>query len=254
MLGYAMDGNAYSTQNTMTHHRMARETWYQAGMRFIRQCNAVARKDFFGEWKTKFAINAMLMFVLSTVTMIAISTKEERVTPGVAAALLWVILFFSAMTGLAKSFVSEEERGTALLLRLSTHSSAVYIGKLWFNIVLTTLLNIISVMVFFFLIGGVHIGSVVLFAVVLLCGSIGTASATTLIAAIIAKANAKGALFAVLSFPVVLPLTMSGVEAMYQALIGVAFFAAMSNVIIMVSYCMVMITASILLFDVVWLD
>lgn len=244
-----MDGKIYAT-----HHALTSSTWQTATLRFIRQCRAVARKDFSSEWKTRFAINAMLMFVLSTVTMIAISTKEERVTPGVAAALLWVILFFSAMTGLSKSFVSEEERSTALLLRISTHSLAVYVGKLWFNIALTTALNIVSVAVFFFLVGGVGIGSPLLFAAVLLCGSIGTASATTLIAAIIAKANAKGALFAVLSFPVVLPLTMSGVEAMYQALIGVAFALAMSNVIIMASYCVVMITASILLFDVVWLE
>ncbi len=239
---------------TTLHHDAQSVSAMSFTTQLMRQCYAVARKDFASEWKTRFAINAMLMFVLSTVTMIAISTKEERMTNGVAAALLWVILFFSAMTGLAKSFVSEEERGTALLLRLSTYSSAVYFGKLWFNIALTTLLNAASVLIFFFLISDITIGSPMLFAVVFLCGSVGTASATTLIAAIIAKANAKGALFAVLSFPVVLPLTMSGVEALYQALIGVAFALALDNVMIMVSYCVVLITVSFLLFDAVWLD
>jgi heme exporter protein B len=221
---------------------------------FIQQCFAVCLKDITSEWKTRYAINAVFMFVLSTVTMIAISTMDERITTGIAAGLLWIILFFSAMTGLSKSFVSEEERGTALLLRLSTDSSAVYVGKLLFNILLTTLLFGIAVLAFFFFVAGVQIQSYGLFLVVFLCGSIGTASATTLIAAIIAKANAKSALFPVLSFPVVLPLILSGVEAMYQALAGIAFAEALNNITIMASYCVVVITASFLLFDAVWLE
>lgn len=218
----------------------------------IRQIIAVFQKDFRSEIKTRYAINAVLMFVLTTVAMIVFSTVEERLTNGLAAGILWVIMFFSAMTGLAKTFVAEEERGTGLLLQLSTPTTAVYFGKLFFNILLTIVLYSAAVLLFLLFIKGISIKTPSLFCAILVLGSIATASATTIIAAIIAKANTKGALFPVLSFPVLLPLVLSGVEATYQALVGVAFEQAQSNLVILASYSVVLIAVSSMLFDFVW--
>src|SRR5439155_21615059 len=63
--------------------------------------------------------------------------------------LLWLILFFSAMSGLARSFVKEEEARTALALRLAARPLAVYFGKLVFNVAL--LLVVAAVVTPFFL-------------------------------------------------------------------------------------------------------
>jgi heme exporter protein B len=216
------------------------------------QIVAVLRKDLQSELKTRYALNAALMFVLTTVMMMGFATADEKITNGVAAGLLWVALFFSAMTGLAKSFVSEEERGTSLLLQLVARPTAVYFGKLLFNILLTTLLYGLAVVIFFFIINDVAIKSPALFWMSFLLGSIATASATTIIAAIIAKANTKGALFPVLSFPVLLPLILSGVETTYQSLAGVSFEAARNNFQIIAAYIVVVIATSFMLFDFVW--
>ena len=40
----------------------------------------------------------------------------------------------SAMSGLSRTFVSEEDRGTVIFLQLATRPSVVYFGKLLFNL------------------------------------------------------------------------------------------------------------------------
>ena len=209
---------------------------------------AVFRKDAASELKTRYAINAVLMFVLVAVAVIAFSSAGEKITNGIAASMLWIVMFFSAMTG----FVSEEERGTSLLLSLHAPSLAVYFGKLFFNMLLTVILYGLATVAFFVFIGEVVIRSPLLFVTSFLLGSLATASATTIIAAIIAKANAKTALFPVLSFPALLPLLLPGVETTYQALAGVAFAEARNNFQIVGSYMIVVIAVSAMLFDFVW--
>jgi heme exporter protein B len=213
---------------------------------------AVFRKDAASELKTRYAMNAVLMFVLVAVAVIAFSSAGEKITNGIAASMLWIVMFFSAMTGLQRSFVSEEERGTSLLLSLHAPSLAVYFGKLLFNMALTVVLYGLATTAFFVFIGDVAIRSPLLFATSFLLGSLATASATTIIAAIIAKANAKTALFPVLSFPALLPLLLPGVETTYQALSGVAFAEARNNFQIVGSYMIVVIAMSAMLFDFVW--
>lgn len=220
----------------------------------LRQISAVFKKDVHSEIKNRYALNAVIMFVLTAVSMVVFSTADERLTNGLASGILWIIMFFSAMTGLSRSFVAEEERGTALLLHLTAPASAVYFGKLLFNISMTVILNGVAVILFFLFISGVQIQSPSIFWTMFLLGSIATASATTIIAAIIAKANTKAALFPVLSFPILLPLIIAGVETTSQALAGVNFMQAQSNFILVTSYCIVVIAASFMLFDFVWKD
>lgn len=213
---------------------------------------AVFRKDFLSELKTRYALNAVLMFVLTTVAVIAFSSAGEKITNGIASSMLWIVLFFSAMTGLQKVFVSEEERGTSLLLSLSAPSLAIYFGKLLFNTALTMLLYGLGTLAFFVFINDVEIRSPLLFWISFILGSLATAAATTLISAIIAKANTKAALFPVLSFPALLPLLLAGVETTYQALSGVSFWEARNNFQIIASYSVVVVAVSAMLFDFVW--
>lgn len=84
--------------------------------------------------------------------------------------------------------------------------------------------------------------------------SICMASAITAIAAIIARANGKGALFPVLSFPVVLPPALLGVEGLSMALYGAPISEALSTIVVLFSYAGIMIAVSSLLFEFIWND
>jgi heme exporter protein B len=93
-----------------------------------------------------------------------------------------------------------------------------------------------------------------LFFLSFIFGNIGLAISSTIIAAIIAKAGAKGTLYPVLSFPILLPLILSSVQLTLFALDGTTIEQAKFELAIVVSYDVVMLTVSYLLFDFIWKD
>lgn len=213
---------------------------------------AVLRKDITAEYRSRYAINAILLFGVTTLTVVSFSVGQTGLPSPVYAALLWIIIFFSAMSGLAQVFVKEEESKTSTILKLTADPTPVYLGKLIFNFLLLLLLEIIIAPLFFIMTDAV-LNDVWLFIVVQLLGLVGLAGASTLIGAIISKAGIKGALFAVLSFPILLPLLIGAINGTVKALDGVEGFSGTSPELqLLTSYAVVMITASLLLFEQVW--
>ena len=93
-----------------------------------------------------------------------------------------------------------------------------------------------------------------IFCVTVILGSVGLASASTILAAIIAKANTKATLFPVLAFPVLVPLLLTAINATKLSTEGAFFKEAIQEFQVLLSYIVVMVTASYLLFDFVWKD
>ncbi len=220
----------------------------------MRGAAAVFTKDLYSELRTRYALNALLMFVVVTLSMILFSTAGENVSPSLSAGILWIIIFFAAMSGLSRSFVSEEERGTTMTLQLWVKPTSVLLGKLAFNAVLIYVLNAMIVTAYLLTMPTFTIQSPAIFLLTVLIGSFGLASASTFIAAIISKANSKGTLYPVLSFPILLPLLMSVIDATRLAVEGASIADAADDLKIMISYAVVVTTLSIVLFDFVWRD
>jgi heme exporter protein B len=168
--------------------------------------------------------------------------------------MLWVVIFFGAMSGLSRTFVMEEERGTTLTLQLIAPASAVFFGKLLFNLVLVLGLNIVTVLLYAGFITGFVIRNVPVFLVTILLGSFGFAAAATVIAAIIARANTRGTLYPVLSFPIMLPLLLTVINATRLASEGAFFQEAAGEFQILISYIVVVVVISYMLFEYIWKD
>lgn len=223
-------------------------------LRWIRATAAVFLKDWHAELRTRYAISALAMFVVTTISMILFALSSEPASPEVLAGMLWVVLFFAAMSGLSRTFVMEEERGTAMTLQLQARPSAVYFGKLLFNLVLGAGVTLLTVVLYALLIDGFVVRSVWVFIAGITLGSTGLAAASTIIAAIIARANTKGTLYPVLSFPIVLPLLMTAINLTRLASEGTTWTDAGGEFQILISYIVVVITTSYLLFEYIWKD
>jgi len=221
-------------------------------MVWVRSVAAIFLKDWHSELRTRYAISALIMFVLTTISIVLFSLGSEGAPPSALSGMLWVVIFFSGMSGLSRTFVMEEERGTALTLQLLASPSAVYFGKLLFNIVLVIGLNILAVALYFFFIEGFVIRTASIFLLTVGLGSVGLAAASTIIAAIIAKANTKGTLFPVLSFPLLLPLLLTVINATRLAAEGAFFDEASGEFQVLVSYIGAVVAVSYILFDYVW--
>jgi heme exporter protein B len=220
-------------------------------LRLLHDAWFIFLKDVKQEYKTRFSINAILLFAVVTLVAISFSIGTFSASLEVKAALLWIILFFSAMSGLSHIFVREEEKHTADTLKLVTQSTSIFLGKFLFNYCLLLVLELITVPLFFAVMN-FSVNSISLFLAVLIIGSIGLAAGATMIAAIIAKASAKGALFTVLSFPILLPVLAAGISGTKIAVFNNSFESGSAEVQMLFAYAVVVITAAILLFDFVW--
>ncbi|HWQ15557.1 MAG TPA: heme exporter protein CcmB [Roseiflexaceae bacterium] len=222
----------------------------------LRASWAVFRKDLRSELRTRYALNAVLLFAVSTVVALSLgmgplTAARNPDLPLVQAALLWVAILFAAFTGLARAFVHEEEARTAAALRLAARPAAVYLGKLLFNLALLLLLTLVTTLLFVALLR-VRVADPWPLAALLLAGSLGLVAATTLIAAIIARASVRGALFAVLSFPLLVPLLVTAIRGTANALEGRGWAGAAAPLQVLLAYALALFVASLLLFPSVW--
>ena len=215
---------------------------------------AVFQKDFHSEIRTRYAINSLAMFIIVAISVILFAVGQEKISEALTGGLFWVVIFFTAMSGLARAFVSEEERGTSLTLQLIASPSIVFSGKLIFNVVLVFCMNTVIALLYGALFESFIIQNFLLFFLSFVFGNFGLAISSTIIAAIIAKAGAKGTLYPVLSFPILLPLILSSVQLTLFALDGTTIEQAKFELAIVVSYDVVMLTVSYLLFDFIWKD
>jgi heme exporter protein B len=216
---------------------------------------AVFGKDWLLELRTRVALGAVVLFAVTSVVAAGFAlAPPSAVAAEVKAALLWVVLFFAAVAGLSRVFVVEEETRTADALRLVVSPAGVFVGKLAFNTVLMWALCAVTVPLFLVLMeASVRSGG--LFFTVVLLGSTALACATTAVGAIVAKATMRGALFGVLSFPVALPPLLVSIHATKASWIDDnAWRVATGDLQVLIGFMLVMVPASLLVFEHIWSD
>jgi heme exporter protein B len=217
---------------------------------------AVLLKDLRSELRTRYALNAMLLFAACTAVMVSLGTTmiglrrtEEFLL--IQSSLLWVAFLFAAITGLSRGFVQEEEARTTAALRLAAPPVAVYLGKFALNLGLLGLLAAVTSLLFIVLVR-VTVGSPLAFTLMLAAGSFCLASGTTILAAIISKAGFKSALFAVLAFPLLVPPLTVAIQGTALTLDNGGLVAAAGALQFLCAYSVATFVASLMLFRFVW--
>jgi heme exporter protein B len=228
---------------------MAHGTSGSAGSRHpLAQAGAVLAKDLVIEYRTRFALTAVLLFAVTTLVTVSY-TVGQQAGAVLQAALLWIVLYFAALSGLTRTFVAEEDGRTADALRLSAGGVAVFSGKLAFNLLLLVVLAALLVPGFGLLMG-LQVAAYGLLVAALATGCWGLAAVLTFTAALVAQARARGALGAVVAFPLVAPLLPMAVGAVAAAITGdPQGWAAVRG---LAAYSGIMTVAGVLLFDSIW--
>lgn len=219
----------------------------------LRSSVLIFKKDLKSELRTRYVVNSLLMFVLVTISIIRFALGDEKTDNEILTGLLWISIFFSSSQGLSRTFIKEEEKETSLAIKLSTDSLNVFTGKLLFNLVLTFVLNFLIV-ILFVIITEYRIANLSGFLITIILGNIGLVAASTIIAAIISKANTKGTLFPVLSFPILLPLLLTVINSTKLASLGDSTEKLYPEILILISYTVVVTVSSFMLFRFVWED
>ncbi len=214
---------------------------------------AVFRKDLQIELRSQYAINSLLLFVLGALLLVLFAVGPQPLSARVQAALLWIVMLFAASIGLGRSFVAEQEQGTVLLLQLNTRPSTVFTGKLLFNLLLVGVLTVVAVGAFLFLLD-ISVPAPGLLTTTLGLGAVGLASATTLLAALVARASRRGPLLPVLLLPLLVPLLVSGTSATRIAFAGGTWLQVQDELLTLLGFAGATISAAVVLFDHVWME
>jgi heme exporter protein B len=183
--------------------------------------------------------------------MESITKADAHPSGTVSASMLWVALLFSAASTLPRSFLAEEEHGTADLLRLTARPHAVFWGKSIFNALQTVVTGgLLSFLYLGFTNTPVNIPW--LFVVSLIAGCLSLASAVTLCGAIAAQAANRAVLSAAVAVPLLLPLVALGVSGMRVSLGDGFFEGGRSAALGLVGYAVATMTTGPWIFAAVW--
>jgi heme exporter protein B len=213
---------------------------------------AVLEKEFLLEYRTRYGVNTILLFVLVSVSLIVFSVSAELLTSELTSALFWNTAFFAALSALQRGFVSEVERGTMLFLKLSATSTAIFLGKLIYNFLLSILVNGAIAVLYLGLLS-LTIENPTIFLTTLLLGSASIAIVLTLISAVVANTTARGGLFAVLSFvPLLIPIFMTVRATRIATQEDAPFARAETELQILAAYMLVMFFVSLMLYEFIW--
>ncbi len=211
---------------------------------------AILRKECRSEWRTRYGLNAALLFAVTTLTAVSFAAGRLPDRTDLLAALLWIVLLFAALAALAHAFVREVEGHTMTLLRLVASPTSIALGKLLFNLLFLLLLELVTVPLFLVLMEAppVRWGP---FLLVLALGSVALAATTTLVGAVVAQARGRGALFAAVSLPLLMVVLAAGVSGVRGQWDG---NSVAQEARILAAYAAVVLGASLMLYDHLWED
>lgn len=210
------------------------------------QVAAIVRKDFLIGLRRRATFAAMMMFALTAVAALSLSTGGMFVEPKLLAALLWVVIFFAASAGISGTFDDEAQAGTLPTLKLYAAAQAVLFGKMA-GVLLSLVALTTFILPIFLILFDAAIENVPLLFATLLAGLIGLSAAGTLTAALTTAATVKGGLFPILLFPVTLPIFLPAIALTEAALTGAAFAA--SSLVVVAVFDAILILASSILYD-----
>ncbi len=222
-------------------------------MNFIQGITAVLSKDLQAELRSRYALNTVLAFVGAAMLLILFSLRAEQLAPTPKSGLIWIVILFAALSSLSRSFVMETDRNTYDLLRMHGDASEIFVGKLCYNFCFTMAVNVVTFVLYIFLLG-LPVADYAALAFTLVLGTLGLCSVATMLGAIVSQADHKGAIFSVLGIPLLFPLIMILVRTTKAALIEGLTGNYLDDIWALVGYAGVTITAGILLFDYIWDD
>ena len=217
-------------------------------MQLLREINILIRKELILEWRQKYAISGILLYVLSTVFVVY--TASIEVKANLWNILFWIIVLFASVNANAKSFMQENSSRQLYYYSL-VNPIAVILSKIIYNTILLLVLSLLCFFVFG-IIAGNPVKDVKMFLLILVLGSLGFAISFTFISAIASKAQNSATLMTILSFPVIIPILMTLIKLSSVALRMIQDTSVWKDVLILVGIDFLLIGLCLILFPYLW--
>lgn len=213
---------------------------------------ALIRKEATLEWRQKYALNGILLYVVSAVyiTYLSIGVKGGTVQVPTWNALYWIIILFSAVNAVAKSFI-QENQGRQLYYYMIASPEAIIISKIVYNTGLTLLLSLLGYLVFSVVMGN-PVQDQPMFMLNLVLSAIGFSACLTMVSSIAGKAGNNGTLMAILSFPILIPMLLLAIQISKNAIDGLDRGVSLDKIVTLLAINGIVGATSYLLFPFLW--
>ena len=182
----------------------------------------VARKDLAIEFRTRTAFFSSLVFAVLALTIFYFTWDESIVTPNDRApGVLWVVLTFSALLGLQRSFgLEEHDRGIDALLVSPISRESIYLGKAIGNLLFLCAVQAVAIpaLALFY---NMPIGRpLVVVSGIVFLAMVGIVAVGTLFSAMAVNTRLAELLLPMLSLPFFVPILMSAAQAAARVFAG----------------------------------
>ena len=206
------------------------------------------KKDLLIEWRQRYAISGILLHVVASVFIIFLSVKI--LNPPTWNALFWVIMLFTSISAVAKSFIAESH-GRSLYYYGVTSAHQIILSRIIYNILLMILISSISLLVYSVMMGNA-VDNMKMYLLCTLLGCMGFASTFTLLSSVASKAGNSNLLMPVLSIPVIVPLFLVLIKASKKAMDGIDPSLLWGDMFVLFCLNVLIVAMAYLLFPFLW--
>lgn len=220
-------------------------------MELLRQTSWLLWKDLLLETRRRESLLAMFFFgtLLLFVFHFAFEIPSDRAAE-MAPGLLWLAFIFTGTLGLTQLFQAERENHCLDALLLSPMDrAALYLAKVFFNLLLMLLVELVVFPLFWVLFNLESWGLLPSLFLVTLLGTIGFCVLGTLFTAVTLKARARELLLPLVLFPLMIPVILGTVQGMQIILRTGEFQEALPWLRFLIGFDVIFFTAGFLIFE-----
>lgn len=184
------------------------------------------RKDLRREFSTREMLTSMGLYALLVIIVfgaaLALTARGIDIA-SMGGGLIWVLIVFTSLLGLGRSFAYEKDQGCVEgVLLVPMDRSVIFLAKAVANMLFMLIVEVIAVPLFyFFFMTGADVSSTFVWIIApLLLGTIGMAGIGTMLSTITMHTRSADVLLAVLFVPIIFPLLYACTAATTAAIIG----------------------------------
>lgn len=218
----------------------------------LKEIAVLIQKEITLEWRQKYALNGILLYVVSAVfiTYLSVGAKQGNIGIPTWNALYWIIILFSAVNAVAKSFV-QEHQGRQLYYYMIASPEAIIISKIIYNTLLTLVLALLGYLVFSVILGN-PVQDQGMFLLNLILGAVGFSACLTMVSGIASKASNNATLMAILSFPVIIPILLMAIRVSKNAIDGLDWSVSLDKIVTLMAINVIVAVTAYILFPYLW--
>lgn len=216
------------------------------------EIKVLVRKEILSEIRNKTVLSSIVLYSL-VVVFVVFQMFKTISDPLTWNALLWVIVLFTSINSVTKSFISESKQIQFYMYQLAS-PGAIILSKIIYNLIFVLFINGLTFLIFGLFLGFAPIENVDigLYMVLFIFGCSGFSIVFTTISAIASRTNNNFGLMAVMSLPLILPFIYQLVEVSAFVMQGKSWDEAWRFLLVILSLNVATIILSYLLFPYLW--